>query len=127
MSTTIFQDVQQGYQQLVSYFTSITTYLTSGGTPPDISTINGQFNTNNLLTYSVNGSYDGASFPVGAAIDAASDFSAIQRELDMGSMQKVSLIASAASDAASESVYYGQFGGYCYGVLGGAPTAGTQS
>lgn len=124
---TVQTDVQNGSGAVVAFYQAVAAYLNATGTDGDITTLDGQLTYDDLLTYVQGAAQQGGSFAVGLAIEALSDFAAIQRELDLSRLTKTELMSSAAGEASSEAQIYSDTATYQLGILNGSSTTGSQA
>lgn len=124
--STIISECEDGYALLGAYFKAVGTELASSGPYADPSTLSSTLPFDQLLTFAYSGTTSQADFGLGYALNVISEFSAIQRELGMASMNKTQLLLAASSEAQEEATYLDQNSSYIVGVLKGASTSGTQ-
>lgn len=124
---TVVSQVQTGSDNVVAYYKGIAFYLNGTGDEVDISTLDGFLPYDDLLTYVNANAQQAGSFAVGLAIEALSDFAAIQRELDMTRLTKIELMDSAASEATDDAKIYEDTATYQLGIISGSATSGSQS
>lgn len=117
----------QGYGNLNTFLSQLSTYLSTGGTPPALSLLDGNLPYDNLLTFTVNSATENPQYSVGFSIETISDFSAVQREIAMAVMTKVELLDQASSSVGDDAQYYADTSAFNLGVLQGAPTNGSRS
>lgn len=124
---TVLSQIQTGSGIVVAYYKGVALYLTDTGEEVNISTLDGFLPYDDLLTYTNANAQQSGNFAVGLAIEALSDFAAIQRELDMTRQTKIELMDSAASEATDDAQIYEDTSTYQTGVLSGSATSGSQS
>ena len=120
-------ELQTNSGTVVAFYKGIEDYLNATGIELDVTTLDGTLTYDDLLTYVQGAAQQGGSFAVGLAIEALSDFAAIQRELDMTRLTKTELMSTAAGEAGAEAQIYADTTTYQIGVLGGTSTTGSQA
>ena len=112
----------------ISQFNSdVSTYLSTGGTPPELSSISSVLDYSESLTYSSKQANESGDFGTGATQESMSFIAAAGREIDMASRGKVLLFLAAASEYEEEATFYSQSRDFYIGVMKGAATNGSQS
>ncbi len=124
MSTPLVE-CQDSLTAIAQFHADCATYLNSGGTPPELSSVTDVLDYSESLTHCVGQISSSGEFSTGAVQESMSFIASVGREMDMASRGKVILFLGAAAEYAEESTFYAQSRDFYIGVMKGGPTNGS--
>lgn len=125
MSNAIDQ-AKSGFAALETYFNNLASYVSTGSSLPELNLLPAALVFDEILTFTVDRSQQGADFSVGAGVESVNHFVAVSREISIIQLGKTALYLSSVSEHEEEGDFYGQNAAFMSSVIRGAVTTGSQ-
>lgn len=119
-------EVEDTNGNVSTYYANRATYVTSGGTPPLMSTILTDLKYVELLTFAASQAEQGVGYQIGVAQENIHNFVAITRDSEMCSLKKSDIYLNIIAEDEEQATFYNDWKSYSIGVLKGGPTGGSQ-